>query len=248
MTKLNYLMTSVFYLALILQSPIVAAAAQSQESAGSKSNQQSLLDRWNELLDKARQEAGLIKNLGEPRKVPKGAQPELILRKNEIFFNQNKLSLGESIETWKEKIPAKPRCFEGGMTHCLWDDYGLEVGTGSKNDNKVVFIHIHISIDKSYERPGRADYPDGRPAKPQKDNVPHHPFSGYLELNGVGIDAETEFWEIPAGSIDNNQLKCGLSDCSHPGGPFSEHANIYLRLDGMSEHGRLRTLQIGSAD
>jgi hypothetical protein len=109
-------------------------------------------------------------------------------------------------------------------------------------------MNIYISMDHSYELAGSADHPDGRPAEPQKDDVPHRTFSGYLEMNGVGIDAKTEFWEIPAGSSDNRSLHCGVLDCSHPSGPFGEHANMSLKLDGRNERGRLQGIGIGVVD
>jgi len=245
---MKYLIQYILFFGIFFQNLFVFGEARVEQFAANDNDQRSLIDRWNELRVKAMQEAGVIKDWGNPRKVGKGARPQIILSKNEIHFDGKKLVLGEPIESWKEKILAKPRCFDNGMTLCVWDEYGLEVGTGYKNLNKVQFMNIYINADHSNENVGKADYPDGRPAKPLEDNMPYRTFSGYLELNGVGIDAKTEFREVQAGSVANRTLHCGLLDCSHPSGPFGEHANISLTLDGRNERGRLLELGIDVAN
>lgn len=246
--KVKCLGALIFYFALFFQNTVIPVRAQNELSPVNKVDQRSLMDRWNELRRKALQEAGAIRPSREPRKIERGARPELIFRKNEIYFDGKKLGLGESMDVWKKKIPTSPRCFADGMTLCVWDDYGLEVGTDHKNPNKVRFMNIYISIDHSFTLARSANHPDGRPAKPPEDDMPHQTFSGYLEMNGVGIDAETEFWEIPAGSSDNRTLHCGVLDCSHPSGPFGEHVNISLKLDGRNERGHLRGIGVGIVD
>ena len=218
--------------------------SQSADLGQESQRHQSLMDRLNKVRQKALRELRAREYPDEPRKIKRGAVPELILIKDEIFFNSEKLKLGEPLTKWKKAIGSAPRCFEDGIIFCVWDDYGLEIGTGDKHPGRVKFINIHISFDPDNQQIGRADYPDGRPAEPPEDDTPHRPFTGYLEFNDVGIDAKTEFWEVQAGRTESKSLRCGILDCSHPRGAFGEHANIGFVLDGRNEHGRIKRIGI----
>lgn len=72
-------------------------------------------------------------------------------------------------------------------------------------------------------------------------------FSGYLELDGFGIDSKAKFWEVQSETRDRRKLTCGLRECSHPGGAFGKNANIFLILNGNSDQATLRQFSI-SAD
>jgi hypothetical protein len=78
-------------LTLFLQNALIPVAAQTELSALIKIDRRSLIDQRNELREKALQEAGAIKISGEPRKVARGARPELMFRKNEIYFDGKNL-------------------------------------------------------------------------------------------------------------------------------------------------------------
>lgn len=229
---------------LFLAGVFAPTAAQSAHLAEENDGRQNLMGRLNEVRQKALGELRALEYPDEPRKIKRGAVPELIVIKDEIFFNSKKLKLDEPLTKWKKTIGSTPRCFEDGTIFCVWEDYGLEIGTSAKHPGKVKFINIYISFDPDDQQIGRADYPDGRPAEPPEDDTPHRPFTGYLEFNGVGIDAKTEFWEIQAGRTKNKSLRCGILDCSHPRGAFGEHATIGFVLDGKNEHGRIKRIGI----
>ena len=68
-----------------------------------------------------------------------------------------------------------------------------------------------------------------------------------LALVGFGIDKETRFWEIKQSVSRERELRCGLKDCSHPMGSFSEQANLYLTLAGRDERSALKKFNISES-
>lgn len=215
---------------------------------GNSVTQKSAMQRFEEFKNKAMQKFAAVKNLGAPRQVKKGNTPEIILEKGKIFFNGKELKFGQSVENWKEIISGTPRCLGKGMTLCIWDDFGLNVGTDHGSPQRVRFFNLQMSISEIDRNIGRANYPDGRSAGEPPDLMPHQVFRGYLELDGFGIDAETKFWEIQSGANPDRRLHCGMFDCSHPAGAFGENVHIYLVLDGRGEHDRLREFSLNAAD
>lgn len=197
-----------------------------------------------ELKRKAEREIKPAVNASTPGQVKKGASPELILINKGIFFNGKQLQLGNSLESWKKIIPGNPRCFEGKMTLCVWDQLGLEVGTDQKNGKNVRFINISLRFDdtnKDLVGNGSSITDDSE----GKDGFnPHHVFSGYLEINGFGIDAGSRFIDIRNSSAENRKIQCGLLDCINPNGYFADDANIYFYLEGRYESGRILRIAI----
>lgn len=207
-----------------------------------------LITAWTDLKRKAEREIKSAVNASARGRVKKGASPELILMNKLIFFNGRQLQLGSSLESWKKIIPGNPRCFEGKMTLCVWDQLGLEVGTDQKNGQKVQFINISLRFDDTEKDTVGNELLITDDSIGKEDFNPHHAFSGYLELNGFGIDAESRFLEILNSTVENRKIQCGLLDCSNPTGSFADNANIYFYLEGRNENGRIRRIGIDMID
>lgn len=202
---------------------------------------------WKEVLRKGAEGARAVKNVGKPRVVPKGATPEIIIKKDEIRIDDKPLTIGESLEQWKKNIPEKPVCdSKPPRILCVWDRLGLQVLTQSVSNPSVVEFKIYLHLEQLHPYGVATHRPDGTPRPPPQDTRPKHPFPGYLELDGYGIDAKSQFWEIRAGSDPWRELRCGVRDCAHPHGAFSDSATLYLRLNKSTEYGNVYELSISS--
>ena len=202
-------------------------------------------DRWDQLMEKAMRAAGAIKEYGEPRMVKRGATPELILRADKIYFNLKPLHIGADVSKWIDVLGKKYRVSPYG-TSLIWDEHGISLVTDEANKKTVVQITVYLNKRPKDPLDGLVTHrPDGTPVEPIYDIQPSNPFSGYLELDGFGIDAKTKFWEIAKYVDPTRNLRCGLRDCTHPHGSFSSIANIYMRLNSKDEYGEIYELAIG---
>lgn len=213
-----------------------------------KSKSGNFLDRLDDLKNKAVLATGAIKKHGVPRVVARGARPEIIIKGEVIYFNGGGVRIGESLASWEKVLSAGRRCRTGdGITICLWDNWGLEIGTDDKKKPSVQFMNLFLSlVDDDGENSGKVNASDGKNNRSENRVMLRRAFSGYLELDGFGIDSKTKFWEIQSETRDG-KLTCGLRDCSHPGGAFGKKANIFLILNGNSDQATLRQFSI-SAD
>ncbi|WP_230969774.1 DUF7738 domain-containing protein [Nitrogeniibacter aestuarii] len=202
------------------------------------------LELINEFARKAYEETGAVTDYGTPRTIVRGAKPEIVIQGEQIMIDGTLISVGDPIENWQLALPGNPRCTSGinSRVLCAWDDLGIEVGSSLK-DHKIANF-LMITIIKEEREPWNPLMPDGSTMPEPPDLSPRNPFPGYLELDGFGIDAETEFWEIRERANPERKLRCGSNDCSHPFGGFSEKARIYLRLNSASEHGNVYEFSI----
>lgn len=239
----------VFFLVILMFCfEITNVIAQVHDPVDKKSNKENAWDKISELKKKAMLELGMIKSAESKKNVKKGKRPEIILLQDKIYFNAKELRLGYSLESWKKIIPGAPRCNGPKISLCIWDELGIDIGLASEGAHKVKFLNIQISMSKGDKEKNNVNYPDGRRAGELLDLNPYNVFPGYLELDGFGIDAGTEFWEIRRNVNQDRLLDCGLRDCSHPSGAFGESAHIYLRLDSGSRYGRLRQISVDADD
>jgi hypothetical protein len=203
------------------------------------SKESSVLDVWNEIVRGAEEKAGAIKNVGKPRMVPKGAKPEIIINyEGLITFDGQPLRLGEPIDKWRAVLPKDAVCRINDATRCYWDQLGLKVMTGEKQDKSIIQVDIHLNFEKleSWMLPENSEY----------KTKPNESFKGYLEIDGYAIDKDTKFWEMRAGVDPRRGLDCGTLDCSHPrgGGGAGGQTYVSVRVDGRNEHDRLRTVTV----
>jgi len=227
---------------------VMNAMAQTSSNPRLLANQATAVKIFSEWKGKAIRDLEKIKMEGRPRKVQKGRLPEIKMAQDKIYFNNKQLRLGASLATWTEIIPGRPRCTEPEMSLCIWDKLGLSVGVDEGGDHNVRYLNIQISLSEEDKEIGTVPFPDGKPAGVQLDLSPHMVFPGYLELDGFGIDAGTEFWDIRKSCDPSRRLDCGLMDCSHPSGAFGENAHIYIRLDGNGKNSKLREISLDAID
>jgi hypothetical protein len=173
-------------------------------------------------------------------------KPELNIENQAITFNKLPLKLGDSLKEWKKVLGGHPRCDEAppGPVLCIWDELGISVGTVI-NRSTVKFINVYVRIEEKNEEIFQfPTNPDGSPSQELPSFEPKAAFPGYLRMDHMTIDAKTTFKEIRAKAERKRGLRCGLRDCSHPGGMFSASAAIYMRLTRPDENGTLYELSI----
>ena len=227
-------------LILLMWLTVAPACLAAESNTGDKPLMQ---DVWSEVLKKAAQGSGGFKHYGKPRIVAKGAKPEIILKEKSIYINGKPVAIGQTIEAWKKALPGKAICDTSSpRVRCVWDDLGIDIVTVSDKNLAVSQFQIYFNRKQREPWTYATTRPDGTPATPPKDDRPKHPYPGYFELDGFGIDAKTLFWEIRSAANPSRQLRCDLRSCSHPHGAFNDEAGLYLRLNRADEYGAVYEL------
>lgn len=160
----------------------------------------SVLDKLGGYLDDAAERRREL-DRQRARIAPKGAKPEVIIRRTGIgssgnpYFADGILYNGQRITT--SDPPARAievfgpefRVYEN---HRIWDKLGIAmyVETPSQFVNGKPKPYYIKSISIELNPP-----PPGEPASPVE---PSHYFSGHLDLDGAGIDRKTKIWEVRA--------------------------------------------------
>lgn len=144
---------------------------------------------------------------------------------------------------------SKARCDSNKIaTACVWDDIGIQAGTkpGGKR-GAVTYLTIFLNKRPIDPYKGLVTHnPDGTLITPDVDYAPKQAFSGYLELDGFGIDAKTEFWELLSTANPERRLTCGTRDCTHPTGSLGGNSGVlYLTTNRNDEHGNIYEFSIG---
>jgi len=187
----------------------------------------------------------VITPYGRPRTVAKGAKPEIIIKGEQIFIAGKPVKIGDRLEVWKSAIPSNPRCDNNPPTIlCAWDALGIEIFTKTNIDTTVISAYFYINLEPR-EPLLVTKWPDGTPAVDTKDLRPKNPFRGYFEIDGYGIDAKTEFWEILAKANPERNLHCGVLDCGFPLGALNDRDTIRFRLNKPSKKGNIFEISIG---
>lgn len=206
-----------------------------------------LLDVFDEAMHEAKLATGSVKEPGQPRVVEKGAKPEVSITGERITYNQKELKFDQSLNDW-ERILGKPtrRDVAKAPKLLVWDELGFDVLADKKNRIKQITFYINKRPPDPYA--GLVTHgADGKPVEPSIDYSPQKPFSGYLEIDGFGIDAKTEFWEIVKTANPKRNLHCPLRDCSHPSGSMGDNSgSIYFILNRGDERGNIYELSISS--
>lgn len=172
--------------------------------------------------------------------------PSLTIQSGSVMYASQSLVLGQDIKTWSEIIGGRPRGIPDQPAVFIWDDLGLEVLTDWKDPSKVVQLTIYLNLEPQNEVTNLvATKPDGSPLERRSNLRPNKPFSGRLVLDGFVVDAKTRFSDIRAHADPSRRLRCGLRDCSHPGGALNDSTVISLRLTGTRDTERVYELVIG---
>ncbi len=160
------------------------------------------------------------------------AQPIISVRGSEIRVNDMPVWLGDTLDTWKRILGGSPTCYDTGLIDtCVWHSNGLLLGTSQFDKTRVKFIKIHVNI----EPPELGE---------RSPSWPNSPFQGSLELDGIPVQADTEFRDLRRQVAPARELRCGGSDCGNPSAAFSPGANIYMNLAGRSESSRILRFSI----
>ncbi|MCS0590101.1 hypothetical protein ACFQ09_20735 [Massilia norwichensis] len=232
-------------LSLLLLATISEGVEISDKSPSTKKREPTMLDRWNEVRHQAALATGAIKDTPPARHVKRYAKPEIIIKGSSIFFDGKLLELGRPLTSWKNILKRNPRCDKKEIEWCVWEDLGLEVSTNEKGNFGVSSVTIKINIPEDSLNETKTSYSDGTPDNTSKaDWLARHPFTGYLEIDGFGIDKETKFWELQSNIDVRRNLSCGLRNCEFPKGIFGPKSNIALHLNGGSESATIEEIEI----
>jgi len=232
-------------LALSLFTAISKGAEPSNQLPPTKKKEPTMLDRWNEVKRQAALATGAIETTDQPRHVERYAKPEIIIKGTNIFFDGRPLEFGRPLTSWKGILKRNPHCDETGTEWCIWEELGLKVSTRAKSNFGVSTIVIYLSIPENLLEETRTTHPDGMPSNaPKADWLVRHPFTGYLEIDGFGIDKETKFWELQSSIDIHRNLSCGLKSCEFPSGIFGPSSMIDLHLNGESEAATIERIKI----
>jgi hypothetical protein len=223
----------------------VANGEPSGKPPAAKRREPTMLDRWNQARHQAALATGAIATYPTARHVKRYAKPEIIIKGANIFFDGKPLEFGRPLTAWKNILKRTPHCDKTGMEWCVWEDLGLEVYTSKEDNLGVSTIIIKINVPEDLLNETRTSYPDGTPDNtPKADWLARHPFTGYLEIDGFGIDKETKFWELQSNIDTHRNLSCGLRSCEFPSGIFGPGSIIALHLNGGSESATIEEMEI----
>lgn len=227
---------------------VAGADAESPPTVSApKAKGPSLLEKYNQVVRDAFRAANQTVKSREPRKIAKGSLPEIVLRRDKIFFNGNLLRLGTSLQEWFSVLPPLPRCtqFSPSLKSCDWDDLGITVTLNAMTE-KVNRLDIQFQkpiISNAEKIAAQQDKLAGK--VPLLSSEPARTFTGYLELDGYAIDSGTMFWEIEKSIDQSRNLHCGLRDCQFRGAIFGKGSKIYIELNGPDATDTLSLIQIG---
>ena len=207
-----------------------------------------MLDRWNEMRQHAAVSTGAINAPSLSRQVKRSAKPEIIIKGSSIFFDGKLLEFGQPLSSWKKILKRKPHCDKTGIEWCVWEDLGLQISTSKEDNSGVGTVTIKLSIPEHLLNEITTTYPDGTPDNtPKADWLARHPFTGYLQIDGFGVDRETKFLELQSNIDTRRNLTCGLRSCEFPKGIFGPGSVIALHLNGGSETATIEEIEIYTA-
>jgi hypothetical protein len=176
-------------------------ASANNNALGVVADQWGTFMRWtDDWLDKSG-DAHRAREIPIARIVPRGAQPEIIMRRSSLDeFGNPRFLNGVSIDgqilkpgdTMQDAVNALGPNFRGKWE---WDNLGITMTsfipqsrmTDRRADHRDELIEaIHINLNKN-------PHPEALRQRPNRKL-----FSGYLELDGVGIDSSTTIRDIRA--------------------------------------------------
>lgn len=202
-------------------------------------------EKFEDLRNKTGDVMEAVRTIGRARRIEKDEKPGIVISGSKLYFNKKLLEFGVVLDKWTGILPGQPRCIKERRTVCIWENIGLLVGSDDKTPPHVEFLNIHLSIPEFNAIDALIVAPMNRNSEsPEADWQVHHPFKGYLEIDGFEINSKTKFWKILAGVDKGRNLRCGLRNCEFPHGEFSKNQGLYFRLNGNDENGTVKQLSI----
>lgn len=203
-------MKLIFLVTVFLASPAFFAHAKEANPISPIKYVDSFFEELNNYFDEDANERRKL-DIARARVVPKGAEPEVIIRRSGIssstdpYFSDGILYNGQRItitDPPSRAIEVFGPDFRIYQNHHVWDNLGIRmyVSTPSQTYNNKPKPDYIQSISIELNPP-----PPGKPVSPAE---PSHYFSGYLDLDGAGIDSETKIWEVRA-LVDRSGLAGG---------------------------------------
>ncbi|HEX8614377.1 MAG TPA: hypothetical protein VF800_24110 [Telluria sp.] len=181
------------------------------------------------------------------QKVDSKKTPKLLITPTGVDFDGTRMRLGESIRRWGEVLKVKPRCSNEKPVPkmCIWDSIGIQLLTKGGSDDSVIQLEVHLSLEDNSWMDFVIEKPDGTLVAPIVDWMPHAPFKGYLELDGVAIDAQTKLSKVIAGVKPERNFHCGLLDCTAARGVLG---NMHLQAEpeGQNSQGVIQRISVNS--
>lgn len=160
---------------------------------------------------------GIADALREPRQIPRGAKPEIILDHDKITFDGKPLRLGDDLQNWVKILGTNYRPWKVSedvpQPHTfIWDDLGVVVSTAWQGKKTVESISVELNFKQIYEK----WEPDFKDHKPGIGVIPAKFFRGYLQINGVPIDAKSTIREVNRRANGNLSIHCsrGINVCT----------------------------------
>lgn len=202
-------MKRLFLVAIFLAAPTNLVHAKETNSISPIDYMDSFIDKLNKYLDEKANERRKL-DIARARIVPKGAKPDVIIRRtgissrnpyfaDGILYNGQRITITDPPSRAIEVFGADFRVYQ---SRHVWDELGITMYTETPTqflNNKPQPDYIQsISIELNPPPPGELVSPA----------EPAHYFSGYLELDGAGIDNETKIWEVRA-LVDRSGLAGG---------------------------------------
>lgn len=184
---------ALLFLWAILLVHITFAGGRQKDQTQFEVTHKNFAEIFNEIKRKALIQAGELRNTEESRRVEKGNFPEIKIVKDNVYFNGGLMRFGDSMKRWKKIIGGNPRCYAEGMKLCVWDELGLKIATSSEPLDTVIILNLHMNVA---EADADADSVTESDKARQKKYLPRKIFSGYLEIDGFGIDKMSEFFDI----------------------------------------------------
>lgn len=226
-----------------------AATARQVQDDITPSVKSTFIEKWNSAVKKAAEATGTDvkeRDFGEPRKIPPGGKPEIILRKDKIVYNGQVLELGKTAAQWDAILPGERRCDRPAKpSACAWDELGIMIVFAHKLPTRIKDVTVYLRLPEVEVDDGvKLMSATGAPFPTFDRFYPKSAFSGYLELDGYGIDRNSMFWEVLKKSDNKRNIHCGLRDCVVPGGTFGKGSVIYFDLDKPVITGMINNINI----
>lgn len=197
-----------FFLIIFLSTvPISLAHAEESKVPSLNEYMGEIVDKFDNYLDESADQRRQV-DIKRARIVPKGAKPEIIIRRSGIgnsgnpYFSDGILFDGKRIQSndsLSRAIEVFGHNFRTRKNVHIWDRLGVAI---------LSYLPNHLLDTRTNEIEKLIHNPEARKIKSiiitlnsrssQELTKPKYPFEGYLELDGAGIDNSTRIWEIRA--------------------------------------------------